>query len=132
MPSIEESVRTMLTSSTALSGGIPDARITFGYRLQSSVLPAVTFSLQEAAGATLDNDQRMVDIEVSYIAATALAAAEAEPDVRAAIRSGTFSTNKINAAIFTGSRVEEPITADGDEQQPAVLVCTATLYYELL
>lgn len=131
MPSIEESVRTMLTSSTALSGGIPDARITFGYRLQSSVLPAVTFSLQDAVPASLDGE-RSVDIEVSYIAATALEAAEAEPDVRAAIRSGTFSTNRINAAVFTGSRVDEPITADGDEQQPAVLVCTATLYYELL
>ena len=131
MPSIEESVRTMLTSSTALSGGIPDARITFGYRLQSSVLPAVTFSLQDAVPASLDGE-RSVDIEVSYIAATALEAAEAEPDVRAAIRSGTFSTNRINAAVFTGSRVDEPITADGDEQQPAVLVCNATLYYELL
>lgn len=131
MPSFEESVREMLTSSTALSGGIPDARITFGYRLQSTVLPAVTYTLQEAVPATLGGAERTVDIEVSYIAATALAAAEAEPDVRAAIRTGTFATNKVNAAIFTGSRVDEPVTADGDEQQPAVLVCTATLYFEL-
>lgn len=132
MPSFEESVRTMLTSSSHLSGPIPDARITFGYRLQSSVLPAVTFTLGEAVPATLDATERQVDIEVSYIAATALDAAEAEPNVRRAIRAGTFDTNKINAAVFTGSRVEEPVTADGDEQQPAVLVCTATLYFELI
>lgn len=131
MPSIEESVRTMLTSYSQLND-IPNDRITFGYRLQSTALPAITYMLQQAEFATLDGDRRIVDAEFSYICATALEAAEREPDMRAAVRTGTFTTNKISAVVWTGSRVEEPVTADGDEQQPAVLVCTATLYFELL
>jgi len=129
MASIEESVRTMLTSSTALSS-IPDARITFGYRLYNTALPAITFTLQESEFATLGGDMRVAQAEFAYVCNTALQAAEAEPDMRAAIRNGTFDNNAL-VCLFGSCRVEEPVTGDGDEQQPAQLIVTATIYYEL-
>lgn len=129
MASIEESVRTMLTSSTALSS-IPDARITFGYRLYNTALPAITFTLQESEFATLGGDMRVAQAEFAYVCNTALQAAEAEPDMRAAIRNGTFDNNAL-VCLFGSCRVEEPVTGDGDEQQPAQLIVTATIYFEL-
>ena len=129
MASIEESVRTMLTSSTALSS-IPDARITFGYRLYNTALPAITFTLQESEFATLGGDMRVAQAEFAYVCNTALQAAEAEPDMRAAIRDGTFDNNVL-VCLFGSCRVDEPVTGDGDEQQPAQLIVTATIYFEL-
>ena len=129
MASIEESVRTMLTSSTALSS-IPDARITFGYRLYNTALPAITFTLQESEFATLGGDMRVAQAEFAYVCNTALQAAEAEPDMRAAIRNGTFDNNDL-VCLFGSCRVDEPVTGDGDEQQPAQLIVTATIYFEL-
>lgn len=129
MASIEESIRTMLTSATQLNG-IPNERITFGYRLYNTALPAVTFSLQQAEFATLGGEHRVAEVEFAYVCDTALQAAEAEPDMRAAIRNGTFDSNVL-VCVWKGSRVEEPVTGDGDEQQPAQLICTATIYFEL-
>jgi hypothetical protein len=129
MASIEESVRTMLTGASTLNA-IPNERITFGYRLYNTALPAITFTLQEAEFATLGGDMRVVQAEFAYICNTALEAAEAEPDMRAAIRDGKFDNNDL-VCLFGSCRVEEPVTGDGDEQQPAQLIVTATIYYEL-
>lgn len=129
MASIEESVRTMLTSATALNG-IPNERITFGYRLYNTALPAITFTLQQSQFATLDGGTRTCEAEFAYVCDTALQAAEAEPDMRAAVRNGKFDNNDL-VCVWTGSRVDEPVQGDGDEQQPAQLICTATIYFEL-
>ena len=44
--SLESSVRDMLVAGTTISL-VPDARITLGFRLQDSVLPAITYEVRE-------------------------------------------------------------------------------------
>ena len=57
MASIESAIRAMLIRSTLLSSTSPidgpDARVTHGYRLQSSELPAVTFEVATTVPATI-------------------------------------------------------------------------------
>ena len=44
--SLESAARAMLTAGSTINL-VPDARITHGYRLQDTALPAITFELQQ-------------------------------------------------------------------------------------
>ena len=129
MASVEQAVRTMLTSATSLNG-LDNGAITHGYRLFGQTLPALTFELEATADATLDGASRSVNVVASYIAATTLAAAAELDNVRDAFAAGTHDGIVFTAVVAGGHTIEETVATDGDEQSPAGLNYTCTLYYE--
>lgn len=130
MASLEEGIRTMLTAAASLSALSNDA-ITHGYRLFGQTLPALTFELEQTEDAFLGGSTRMVTVRASYIAATTKAAADALADVRSAFAPGTHATIVFTAVVAGGHTIEETVATDGDEQSPAILNYTCTLYYEV-
>lgn len=129
--SIEASVRAMLTSA---SGGdiaaLPDARITHGFRLQETALPAITFEIDRTEYLSIGATPLMqANVELRVIAETTLGALAFEDDIIGAVRTGTFSGTVFKAVDFSGRQVEAPSVAEGDEAEPAQLVCYFTVYY---
>lgn len=131
MATIESAVRAMLTQGTTLSTvGIPDSRVAHGYRLQDSILPALTYEL--------DQDERIsigvpalarVQVEIRVIAERTEAALAVLDDVQAVCVPGVYDTVNFSAVQWLGHTIEPANTADGDENQPAELVCTAEIIY---
>ena len=132
MASIETCVRAMLLNGTSLAtAGIPDSRVMHGFRLQDTVLPALTYEVAQdeymAIGAA---PLRMAAVELRVIATTTTAALAFESTVRNLITAGTFDTIVVSAVDFVGRYVEAPVVADGDEAEPAQLVLNFTAYYK--
>lgn len=136
--SIEAAVRAMLTAGTTLSGGsvpVPDERVTHGFRLQSTVLPAVTFEVTsvEPASITATGSSsagiRMADVEVRSIAVEAVDAIAVAERVRQASVPGTYAGYSFTAVMYQGHRIEPQASGEGDESQPAEAVSTITIYY---
>lgn len=129
MATIESAVRAMLTSSTALNA-IPDARITHGFRLQDSALPAITFELAQDEYLTLGSSPlRSVSVELRVIDTTTKDAADLVASVETAVRTGTFDTIVFQAVDFKGHAVENPAVTDGDEAEPAQVMVMFDIYY---
>jgi hypothetical protein len=130
MASIETCVRAMLTSATSLNA-LPDARIMHGFRLQDTILPAITFEVaQDEYMAIGSTPLKMASVELRVIASTTTSALSYESAVKSAVRTGTFDTIVVSAVDFVGRYVEPPVVADGDETEPAQLVCNFTVYYK--
>jgi hypothetical protein len=136
--SIEAAVRAMLVSGTTLSGTavpVPDERVTHGFRLQSTVLPAVTFEVQSVEPASIgavgpnSSGTRIAQVEVRCIATEAADALVIADAVRQRSSAGTYSGYSLDAILYQGHRVEAGETGEGDETQPAEAVCTLTIYY---
>ncbi len=136
--SIEAAVRAMLVSGTTLSGTavpVPDERVTHGFRLQSTVLPAVTFEVQSVEPGSLNSvgpnssGTRIAQVEVRCIATEAADALVIADAVRQRSSAGTYSGYSLDAILYQGHRVEAGETGEGDETQPAEAVCTLTIYY---
>ena len=129
MATIESAVRAMLTSSTALNG-IPDARVTHGFRLQDSALPAITFELGQDEYLTIGaSPLRSVSVELRIIDTTTKDAADLVASVETAVRTGTFDSIVFQAVDFRGHSVENPAVTDGDEAEPAQVVCYFDIIY---
>jgi hypothetical protein len=136
--SIEAAVRAMLTAGTTLSGGsvpVPDERVTHGFRLQSTLLPAVTFEVNSIEPASISSTgstsagTRMAGLEVRSIAVEAVDAIAVAERVRTACVRGTYSGYNLDAVLYQGHRVEAQAAGEGDESQPAEAVSTITIYY---
>ena len=136
--SIEAAVRAMLTAGTTLSGGsvpVPDERVTHGFRLQSSVLPAVTFEVSSVEPASISSTGstsagiRVAEVEVRSIAVEAVDAIVVAESVRQACVAGAYSGYDLDAILYQGHRVEPQASGEGDESQPAEAVSTITIYY---
>jgi hypothetical protein len=128
--SIESAVRTMLTGYGSLT--VPDDRITHGYRLQSSALPAITFELDQTqyeSIATNSDPLQSATVELRLIANTSEEALSYETAIRGAIRTGTFNSIVFRAVVLQGRQLESPVVADGDEAQPAQLMFRFDVYY---
>ena len=70
--SLESSVRDMLVAGATISL-VPDARITLGFRLQDSVLPAITYEVRETQLETVGTSpQRSATVEIRAIDETPL------------------------------------------------------------
>ncbi len=130
MASLEEAVREMLTDATSLSA-LSNNAITHGYRLFGQTLPALTFELEQTEDSFLDGAVRAVVVRASYIAATTKAAADELDNVRNAFAAGTHASVDFHAVVPGGHTIEETVATDGDEQSPAILNYTCTLYYEV-
>lgn len=129
MASLEQAVRHMLTQASSLNS-LNNSAITHGYRLFGQTLPAVTFELEQTVDEALAADVRSVVVRASYVAATTKDAADALPDLRGAFAPGTHEGIVFSAVVPGGHTIEETVATDGDEQSPAILNYTCTLYYE--
>ena len=129
MASLEQAVRHMLTTASSLNS-LDNLAITHGYRLFGQTLPAVTFELEQTVDESLAQEVRSVVVRASYIAATTKDAADALSNLRDALAPGTHEGIAFSAVVQGGHTIEETVATDGDEQSPAILNYTCTLYYE--
>lgn len=129
---IEQAVRSMLTAGSTLSNSpvpVPDARVTHGYRLQETILPAVTYSVDSKDDATLSGDIKQSQITVTGIAVTSKDALTLSEKIGNALLSGTYDTVEIHAIIVTNQSLQQETIGISDEQEPAQAVTTATIYW---
>lgn len=127
--SIEQAVRTMLTAGSTISL-VPDVRVTCGYRLQDTVLPAITYQINGVElGSCGTSPTRIAEVEVRAIADLAVDALAIAEQVRIAAVPGTYSTFNFDAVVYAGHSLDEPGSGEGDEQQPAEAVSRFTVYY---
>jgi hypothetical protein len=134
MASIESAIRAMLIRSTLLSASspvdVPDARVTHGYRLQSSILPAVTFEVASTALATI-GAMRESELTVTCICDTTVDASALVDYIEASVLdTGTYDTIDIHALVVRSKTVAAPTAGLGDEQEPATATLTVTVYWE--
>lgn len=129
MATIEEAIRAMLTNGTELSGaGVPSTRVTHGYRLQDSALPAVTFEITDSQAIDCARGHFSATVAVTGIAATTLEAVDLGAAIETAFDAGTFDTLKL-VPVLTSTTVNPPSFGLGDEQEPATATVTATVYW---
>jgi hypothetical protein len=124
----------MLIRSTLLSASspvdVPDARVTHGYRLQSSILPAVTFEVASTALATI-GAMRESELTVTCICDTTVDASALVDYIEASVLdTGTYDTIDIHALVVRSKTVAAPTAGLGDEQEPATATLTVTVHWE--
>ena len=130
MATIETAIRAMLVSQMA-NGAVADARITHGYRLQNSVLPAVTFVVDSTTCVTVDCVLNQSTVTVTGVAVTTLAANNLAADIISGFVANTYDTIKIYAPVRTATTLDAPEVGDGDEQTPATITLTFDLYWSV-
>lgn len=128
--SLESAVRDMLTAGATISL-VPDARITHGFRLQETILPAITYELGQTSRVTVGSSPlRTAELRIACIADTTLDALAIGAQVRTACTEGTYDSIQFHAVTEGGFSVEPPVVADGDESEPAVYSLTYTLTFQ--
>ena len=131
--SLEEAIRVMMTGSISLTL-VPDARITHASRVQSTVLPAITFELDSIEVQTINsNPLYRMSLTVSCIADTSVDALAIVAQVRLAIRAlggSTVSPYEFFSAIYTGHTIEAVQVSEGDEHAPMIANVTFDLLYD--
>lgn len=126
MATIEEAVRLMLTSH--ISTAVADDQITHAYRLQNSVLPAVTFELTGTKRATIDG-LKSSELTVTGIAEQTKDANDLGSVITAAFVIGTYSGIVIRQIVVGDITLQPPVSGLSDEQEPASLTINATIYW---
>lgn len=127
--SLESATRAMLTAGSTINL-VPDARITHGYRLQDSALPAVTFELEQTEVMTIGSTPlRGAQLQVAAIADTTLDAIAIGAQVRSACVAGTFDSIVFEAVYEIGFSVQPAVVGDGDEAEPAVYTLNFQIAY---
>lgn len=131
MASIESAVRAMLIDGSTLSGaGIPDTRVTHGYRLQDSALPACTFEVEQEERMSIGSGPLLrVRVEIRVVADRTNDALAFRDELVALCIPGTFDTYSFHAVEWLGHTIDPASTQDGDENQPAELACSIEIYY---
>ncbi len=126
---VEEAIRHMLiTSPPALS--VPDARVTFGYRLQFDALPAIVFNVTGIETVSIGSAaDRNAAVEFRAIALEVADALDIVQEIREKVGPGTHNGVNFSAIIWENRVAEERAAELGDEQGPAVAVATAQFYY---
>lgn len=128
--SIESAARAMLISGSTISL-VPDSRVTHGYRLQESALPAITFELSETELITVGSAPlRATTMQINCVAESTLDAIAIGAQVRSACVPGTFDSIVFHAVAEQGFSVDPATVADGDEAQPAVFNLTFRITFQ--
>jgi hypothetical protein len=125
---VEEAIRHMLTTGPNMS--VPDARITFGYRLQFDALPAIVFNVTgiETVGIG-GSPHRVASVEFRAIALEVADALDIAEEIRNKVAPGTHQGVTFDAILWENRVAEERAAELGDEQGPAVGLATAQFYY---
>lgn len=127
--SIEQSVRSMLTAGSTINL-VPDARVTHGYRLQDTALPAITYEVQSVEVASCGaSPTRMATVEVRCVADLGADALAIAAQVRSASVAGTYSGIAFDSVLYQNHVLEPAAAGEGDEAAPSEAVCTMTIYY---
>lgn len=130
--SLEAAIRTMITNGATVSL-VPDARVTHGYRLQDSALPAITYEVGSvetiSAGSSQTGRMKRADVTVNAIALEAVDALAIAAQVALACVPGTYSGVVFSAVIYGGHYAEAATAADGDEAEPAIAVSQMQIFY---
>lgn len=127
---IESAVRAMLTSASSLSA-LNDARITHGFRLQDTALPAITFELSDDEYLTIGSAPlRMVSVDLRIIDTTTNDALSLVDEVKSAVRTGTFDSVPFSAVDWKSHSVDAAAVSDGDEAEPAQVLCKFDVYFK--
>lgn len=127
--SIEQSVRSMLTAGSTINL-VPDARITHGYRLQDSALPAITFEVQSVETATCGaSPTRIATVEIRCVAELGADALAIAAQVRSACVVGTYSSKDFDAVLYQNHVLEPAAAGEGDEAAPSEAVCSVIIHY---
>ena len=124
MPSIEAAIRAMLINGTELSASpdsVPDTRVTHGYRLQDSALPAVTYSVDSSTDGDISGNIRLSVVTFNCIAETSASALN--------VREKLISAINIDCMIVTDQTLQPETVGIGDEQEPSVATVTANVYW---
>jgi hypothetical protein len=103
-------------------------RVYYGTRLQTSLLPAITFEVQSGSRVALGNQNTLSAYEVSFNAVADTAAAAQTLD--AEIRNNLFlliGTTFINSQFGT---MQEPAPENGDEAGLYIVTSQFTVYQE--
>jgi len=128
MATIESAVRVMLQGSPLNS--IPNSRITHGFRLQSSSLPAVTFEVNRDEILSIGSGElHSAEVEIRVIAATSAAALAFASNVRQCCVAGTYDGIVFQSVVWGGRQLDQDTVGEGDESEPAELVCFVTITY---
>ena len=131
--SLEEAIRVMMTGSTSLTL-VPDARITHASRMQSTVLPAITFEITSIDVQSIGAGPLFrMSLTVSCIADTSVDALAIVAQVRLAIRALgglTVSPYEFFSAIYTGHTIEAVQVSEGDEHAPMIATATFDIFYD--
>jgi hypothetical protein len=131
MAIIEEAIRTMLTTGSTLSAaGVPDERVTHGYRLQESALPAVTFEVQAAMYGELPYI-RTATVVFTVIDETTIGAGNLVATLKGRFVDGTYESIKISGIVVNDETLNPPAIGMGDEQEPAMATINTTIYWSL-
>lgn len=129
MATIEQAIRTMLTKGTVLSAaGVPDDRVTHGYRLQDSALPAVTFSVSSKEPAALAGASSGT-LTINCIATTSASALAIAEAARSVIVPDSYDAVVVAAAFIVSEQLEPEVVGLGDEQEPAIATTTASIFW---
>jgi hypothetical protein len=131
MATIESAVRAMLINGTTLlSAGIPDSRIAHGYRLQDSILPACTYEVEQEERLSIGaNALLRTRVELRIVAERTNDALGFRDELQTLCVAGTYDGYVFQAVEWIGHTVDPATTSDGDENQPAELVCTIEIHY---
>ena len=103
-------------------------RIYYGTRLQTSLLPAITFEIQNGARATLGNQNAMCTYNVTFtcVADTAAGAASLDAEVRNLLPiSLTFRSVCTQFGV-----IQEPQPEAGEEAGPYLCTSVYTFYQD--
>lgn len=127
--SLESSIRTMIQHGAHVTL-VPDARITLGFRLQDSILPAITYEVRETQLETVGTSpERSATVEIRAIDETPLSVLAIAAQIRNACASGTYGGYVFSAVIVQSHALDAPVVGEGDEMQPAESVTTILIYY---
>lgn len=132
MATIEQAVRSMLTASTTLSANpvpVPDERVTHGYRLQESILPAVTYTVDTREDAAVGGETQISQVTVTSIAETSEDALAVAAKVRNALVTGTYNSIVFDAVMVTADGLQPEVVGLSDEQEPSQAVTQAIIYW---
>lgn len=132
MATIEQAIRSMLTAGTTLSSGtpsVPDDRVTHGYRLQDSILPAVTYTADTREDASVGGETQISQVTVTSIAETSEDALAIAAKVRTALVSGTYNSINFDAVMVTADGLQPEVVGLSDEQEPSQAVTQAIIYW---
>lgn len=133
MPSIEAAIRAMLIDGTELSvspDSVPNTRVTHGYRLQDSALPAVTYSVDSSTDGDISGAIRLAVVTFNCIAETSASALNVREKLISALDPGKYDTSiNIDCMIVTDQTLQPETVGIGDEQEPSVATVTANVYW---
>jgi hypothetical protein len=133
MASIEGAIRAMLINGSTLATGaygVPDSRVTHGYRLQDSALPAVTYSVDSSADGDISGAIRLSVVTFNCIAETSASALNVREKLISALDPGLYDTSiNIDCMIVTDQTLQPETVGIGDEQEPSVATVTANVYW---